>query len=143
MKLSTLTTSFLTVASMILSAGIAAAQTVTDKTSLNESVVASTKHGQVITTAINSYMSPSKITTYHVIQPFNLVYLAYQGNLKSQGIPSGSNLIVQHQRGDLNAKALVKAAIHANQLPNQLLQDQTYLSAVDVQLSSLQKTFMR
>lgn len=142
MKLSTLTASFLSLASVILSAGIAAAETGTDKTTFNDAKMKSARHGQVITTAINSYMSPSNVTAFHVIQPFNLVYLAYQGNFKSQGIPSGSSLIVQHQRGNLNAEDLVKAAINANKLSNQFLQDPSYLSAVDVQLSSLQKTFL-
>ncbi|GBE95236.1 hypothetical protein [Nostoc cycadae] len=143
MKLSTLTASFLTIASMMLTAGIGSAQTATDITSANIDVTPITTHGQVITTAINSYMSPSNATTFRGIQPFNLVYLAYQGNLKSQGIPSGSTLIFQHQIGTLNARDLVQAAVKAKKLPDQFLHDSTYLSAVDVQLSSLQKTFLR
>ncbi|MBE9206442.1 hypothetical protein IQ244_07920 [Nostoc sp. LEGE 06077] len=143
MKLSPLTASFLTVASIIFSAGIASAQPVTDKTIPNLEVTNITTHGQVITTAINSYMSPSSVIRSRGIQPFNLVYLAYQGNLQSQGIPSGSTLIFQYQRGSLNAEDLVKAAIKANKLSDQFLQDQIYLSAVETQLSSLQKTFLR
>ncbi|AFY45611.1 hypothetical protein [Nostoc sp. PCC 7107] len=143
MRLSNLTASLLTIVSMIFTAGIATAQTPTDNTSANTKIANITTHGQVITTAINSYMSPSNVNTVRGIQPFNLVYLAYQGNLKSQGIPSGSTLISQHQIGNLNAKDLVQAAVKAKKLPNQFLHDYTYLSAVDVQLSSLQKTFLR
>jgi len=142
MKLSALTTCFLTVSSVILSTGLANAQTGSDKKHLDTIVMASAAHGQVITTAVNSYMSPNSGNSFRVLQPFNLVYFAYQGNLKSQGIPSGSSLIFQHQKGNLKAKDLVKAAIDANKLPSQILQDQTYLSAVDVQLTSFQSTLL-
>ncbi|MBE9005973.1 hypothetical protein IQ259_13165 [Fortiea sp. LEGE XX443] len=142
MKFSTLTASFLTIASVILAAGMASAQPDANKKSLDAGFTASPTHGRVITTSINSYMSRSNISNSHVVKPFNLVYLAYQGNLKSQGIPGGSTLILQHQRGNLKAKDLVKAAINANQIPDQILQDQVYLSAVDVQLTSFQNRFL-
>ncbi|MBU7583490.1 MAG: hypothetical protein KAF91_11375 [Nostoc sp. TH1S01] len=143
MKLSTITASFLTVASVILSAGIASAQTGSENTSPNTNVNHISTHGQVITTSINSYMSPSNVVTSRVMQPLNLVYLAYQGNLESQGIPSGSTLIFQHQAGNVSAEDLVKAAVNAKKIPQQFLKDQTYLHEVDVQLTSLQKTFAR
>lgn len=142
MKRSTLTASLFAVTCIILSAGVATAQTDTEIKSLNVGVRVSTKHGQVITTAINSYMSRSNVNDFQIMQPFNLVYQAYQGNLKLQGIPSGSTLIFQHQRGNINAKDLVKAAVNAKKLPDQMLQDESYLSAVDVQLKSLPTTFL-
>ncbi|MBD2597621.1 hypothetical protein H6G74_25330 [Nostoc spongiaeforme FACHB-130] len=140
MKISTVTTYFITVASVILSAGIASAQTGSEKISRNPDVV-NTTHGQVITTSVNSYMSPSNVANSHVMQPFNLVYLAYQGNLESQGIPSGNTLIFQHQHGNVKAEDVVKAAVNAKKIPNQFLYNPSYLSEVDVQLASLQKTF--
>jgi hypothetical protein len=140
MKLSTLTVSCITVASIIFSAGIAPAQVGLDK-SLDVNATAETSNGQAISTSTNTYMSRSNTTDFHILKPFNLVYLAYQGNLKSQGIPGGSNLIFQHQKGNLKAKDLVKAAVEAKKLPSQILQDQNYLNMVDVYLASLDKTF--
>ncbi|MBD2498304.1 hypothetical protein [Nostoc sp. FACHB-280] len=140
MKISTATTSFFTVASVILSAGIASAQANSEKISHNANV-ANTTHGRVITTSVNSYMSPSNIANSHVMQPFSLVYFAYQGNLASQGIPSGKTLILQHQRGSVKAEDVVKAAVNAKRIPNQFLYNPNYLSEVDVQLTSLEKTF--
>ncbi|MBD2447416.1 hypothetical protein H6G76_09580 [Nostoc sp. FACHB-152] len=134
MKLSALTASVLTVTSIILSAGIASAQTDTNRKPVAEAA---------INTAINSEVIGSSTTNANSLKPFNLVYLAYQGNLKAQGIPSGSTLIFENQIGTLNAKDLVKAAVNANKLPSQILQDKTYISAVDVQLTSLQRNFLR
>ncbi|ALF55196.1 hypothetical protein ACX27_23995 [Nostoc piscinale CENA21] len=141
MKISTITTSFFTVAAVILSAGISSAQANGEKISHNANVANITTHGQVITTSVNSYMSPSNVTNSHVMQPLNLVYLAYQGNLESQGIPSGKTLIFQHQHGNVKAEDVVKAAVNAKKIPNQFLYNPSYLSEVDVQLASLQKTF--
>ncbi|MBN3872210.1 hypothetical protein [Nostoc sp. JL33] len=122
MKLVTLINSALIFASITLVPGIAAAQTATSNS--NE-------------IAINSNNLPRNSTTVSYLQPFNLVNFAYQGGLKQHGIPSGEALVFQTQHRNLIAKDLVKAAVNANKLPSQALNDQNYLSAVNLQLNAL------
>lgn len=117
MKLTNLLKSTLIIAAIALIPGIASAQQAIEKNS-----------PQSINTDIN---------TNNYLQPFNLVFLAYQGNLKEQGIPSGNSLIFEYQTGNLRANDLVNAAVKANKLPTQILNDQSYLSAVESQLISL------
>ncbi|WP_392533085.1 hypothetical protein [Nostoc sp. C117] len=71
------------------------------------------------------------------VQPFNIVFLAYQGYLKKQGIPSMGTLLYEYQIGKVSAKDVVQAAVKANKLPVEVLNDQYYLSAVELQLKSL------
>ncbi|MBU7586254.1 MAG: hypothetical protein KAF91_25880 [Nostoc sp. TH1S01] len=142
MKLSTCTAACTTVVSVIFSAGIVSAQPRLDKT-LNVKTTAETSHGQAISTSVNTYMSRNNNTpSVHIIQPFNLVYLAYQGNLQPQGIPGGGSLMFQHHRGRINAKDVVKAAVDAKKLPNQMLQDSSYISQVNKYLMSVGTTFV-
>ncbi|MEH2415474.1 hypothetical protein [Nostoc sp.] len=122
MKLVTLINSALIFASITLVPGIAGAQTATSNS--NE-------------IAINSNNLPRNSTTVSYLQPFNLVNFAYQGGLKQHGIPSGEVLVFQTQNRNLIAKDLVKAAVNANKLPSQALNDQNYLSAVNLQLNAL------
>ncbi|BCL34676.1 hypothetical protein [Nostoc sp. MS1] len=91
------------------------------------------------TTAINSTTLRENSTNVAYLQPFNLVSLGYQGYLKEQGIPSGSSLILDNQIGRITAVELVQAAINANRLPAQILNDKGYLKSVDVQLASLRR----
>ncbi|MCC5655622.1 hypothetical protein LC608_01165 [Nostoc sp. XA010] len=86
--------------------------------------------------AINSN-NLSSSTSVSYLQPFNLVTFAYQGGLKQHGIPSGETLIFQTQNRNIIAKDLVKAAVNADKLPSQVLNDQNYLSAVNLQLNAL------
>jgi hypothetical protein len=71
------------------------------------------------------------------LQPFNIVFLAYQGYLEGQGIPSMGTLLYQYQIGKVTAKDVVEAAIKAKKLPAEVINDEYYLSAVELQLSSL------
>ncbi|AFZ22462.1 hypothetical protein Cylst_0082 [Cylindrospermum stagnale PCC 7417] len=118
MKLTTLIKSALMIASIALLQGIASAQTPT-----------SNNIAQAINPAGNS------LNVNH-LKPFNVAFLAYQGYLKEQGIPSASALIFEYQTGKLTAEDVVKAAIKANKLPAQVLNDQSYLNAVESQLAS-------
>jgi hypothetical protein len=110
MKLTTLINSGILLAAITLIPGIAAAQT-----------------GNI-----------SKSNTNY-LQPFNTAFLAYQGYLKEQGIPSASGLIFAYQTGNLTANDVVQAAVKANKLPAEVLNDQDYLSAVDSQLTSFSR----
>ncbi|MEH2372532.1 hypothetical protein [Nostoc sp.] len=87
--------------------------------------------------AINSNNLSSHSTSVSYLQPFNLVNFAYQGGLKQQGIPSGETLVFQTQNRNIIAKDLVKAAVNADKLPSQVLNDQNYLTAVNFQLNAL------
>ncbi|MGF1992417.1 MAG: hypothetical protein RMY62_031740 [Nostoc sp. ZfuVER08] len=71
------------------------------------------------------------------LQPFNIVFLAYQGYLEGQGIPSMGTLLYQYQIGKVTAKDVVEAGIKAKKLPAEVINDEYYLSAVELQLSSL------
>lgn len=85
----------------------------------------------------NSPEMRSNTSTSDQIAPFNLVYMAYQGYFKDQGIPSAQALIYGYRTGDINARDLVSGAIRANRLPSATLADDDYLSAVDNQLNNL------
>ncbi|MHC5727297.1 MAG: hypothetical protein ACYTXY_24820, partial [Nostoc sp.] len=84
--------------------------------------------------AINSNNLSSHSTSVSYLQPFNLVNFAYQGGLKQHGIPSGETLVFQTQNRNIIAKDLVKAAVNADKLPSQALNDQNYLTSVNFQL---------
>lgn len=88
-------------------------------------------------TAINSNNLPNHSARLSYLQPFNLVHLAYQGEFKRQGIPSGNSLILEYQIGKITEIDLVKAAVNANKLPTQILTDKSYLNTVELQLASL------
>ena len=123
MKFVTLINSALIFASITLIPGIAGAQ------------IATTNSSETI--AINSNNLPSSSASASYLQPFNLVTFAYQGGLKKHGIPSGDVLVLETQKKNIIAKDLVKAAVNADKLPSQLLNDQNYLSAVNLQLNAL------
>ncbi|MEH2296471.1 hypothetical protein [Nostoc sp.] len=122
MKLVTLIKSALIFASITLVPGIAGAQ------------IATTNSTEI---AINSNNLPKNSTSMSYLQPFNLVSFAYQGGLKQHGIPSGETLVFETQNKNIMAKDLVKAAVNADKLPSQVLNDQNYLSAVNLQLNAL------
>ncbi|MEH2049829.1 hypothetical protein [Nostoc sp.] len=132
MKLTTLINSIAIIASLALTSGIASAQTAANN---NTSTGATSE--KPINTAVNSDALSSNSTNVSYIQPFNLVNLAYQGGFKEQGVPSGGTLIYEGRRGNITAQDLVKAAIKANKLPAQVLNNQDYISAVGLQLGVL------
>ncbi|MCC5634433.1 hypothetical protein LC593_00925 [Nostoc sp. CHAB 5844] len=70
----------------------------------------------------------SRLTTS--IEPFNLVGLAYQGQLKNQGIPAYGSLVQAYLTRQISAKDVVRSAVLANKLPSQVLNDQEYINAV-------------
>ncbi|MDX2096773.1 MAG: hypothetical protein SFW36_03275 [Leptolyngbyaceae cyanobacterium bins.59] len=71
------------------------------------------------------------------VSPFNLVFLAYQGFLESEGIPKYARLGEAHASRRVGAKDLVKAAVKMNRLPESALKDEGYLEAVEFELNSL------
>ncbi|MDZ7951067.1 hypothetical protein [Nostoc sp. DedQUE09] len=123
MKLATLINSALILASITLVPGIAGAQTAT--TNNSETIV------------FNSNNLSTNSTSANYLQPLNLVTFAYQGGLQQHGIPSGEALVLKTLNRNIAAKDLVKAAVNANKLPSQVLNDQNYLSAVNLELNVL------
>ncbi|MBD2181178.1 hypothetical protein H6S82_28695 [Planktothrix sp. FACHB-1355] len=71
------------------------------------------------------------------LQPFNLVYMAYQGYFEEQGIPSAQGLISAYRTGTVDAEDIVESAVKANRLPSSVMADDDYLNAVELQLRSL------
>ncbi|HYX18609.1 MAG TPA: hypothetical protein VE944_30440 [Nostoc sp.] len=126
MKFSTLIDSVLIVGSIALLPGIGGAQITTNNS------------GEPI--AINSNNLLTHFTNVSYLKPFDAAFLAYQGNLKAQGIPSGSAFVSQYRTGSLTALDVVKAAVNAKKLPAQALNDIGYLNAVESQLTSLGNT---
>jgi hypothetical protein len=118
MQFATLIHSAFLVASITLLPGIADSQTTTN-------------------TATNANNLPNHSTNISYLQPFDAAFLAYQGELKQQGIPSGATLISEYQIGKVTAVDVVKAAISAKKLPSQVLNEPDYLSAVNSQLTTL------
>jgi hypothetical protein len=68
------------------------------------------------------------------ITPFVLVSLAYQGEYRTQGIPSFGSFLAASSNKTVTAKDLVTAAIAAKQLTPDTQNDIGYLNAVDLQL---------
>lgn len=123
MKLTNLINSALIFASITLAPGIAGAQTAT------------TNNSETI--AVNSNNLSTNSTSANYLQPLNLVTFAYQGGLQQHGIPSGEALVLKTLNRNILAKDLVKAAVNADKLPSQVLNDQNYLSAVNLELNVL------
>ncbi|MEH2044710.1 hypothetical protein [Nostoc sp.] len=121
MKLSILIDSVLIVTSITLLPGIGGVQ------------IATNNSGEPIAINSNDLSTHSNKVSY--LKPFDAAFLAYQGNLKAQGIPSGSASVFQYQTGNLTALNVVKAAVNAKKLPAQALNDKDYLNTVESQLT--------
>ncbi|MEH2393478.1 MAG: hypothetical protein V7K21_18080 [Nostoc sp.] len=90
-----------------------------------------------INTDVSSNTLRTNLLNASYLKPFNTTFLAYQGYFKEQGIPSGGALVSEFQIGKVTAKDVVQAAVKANKLPAQVLNDKSYLNAVESQLTSL------
>ncbi|MEH2330474.1 hypothetical protein [Nostoc sp.] len=126
MKLSILIDSVLIVTSIALLPGIGGTQ------------IATNNSGEPIAINSNNLSTHSNNVSY--FKPFDAVFLAYQSNLKAQGIPSSNALVSQYQTGNLTALNVVKAAVNAKKLPAQAMNDKGYLNAVESQLTSYDST---
>jgi hypothetical protein len=71
------------------------------------------------------------------LSPFNLAFLAYQGYLEGQGIPSDGSLRDAIAYGTITAQDIMQAAVKANRLSEQTLGDQGYHNNLEVQLKGL------
>lgn len=89
---------------------------------------------QAQTTAVVTKINNSRA---YQLQAFNLVSLAYQGQLRQYGIPSYAALVAAYNSGRIDAATLVQQAVKANRVAVPVLADQRYLNAVDRSLQSL------
>lgn len=95
----------------------------------------------ILPAAAQSQAAPTSLNPYaanqhraNQIRPFNLAYLAYQGYLKDQGIPSNGVLIDAIASGSITAQDIIQAAVKTNRLPEQTLNDQGYRHNLEDQL---------
>ena len=98
---------------------------------------------------VKAQTQAEKLTTYNPsvtnkaftshLTPFQIVYLAYRGNFRSQGIPSYGSLLSAHQSGKITAKNIVQIAVNANLIPDNILADKGYLNLVEEQLKGLEQ----
>ncbi|MBW4426709.1 MAG: hypothetical protein KME50_20220 [Nostoc desertorum CM1-VF14] len=123
MRFVTLIDSVLIVACITLMPGVTDAQT--DTTISSKRI------------AVNSNNLPTNSTSISYLEPLDLVSYAYQGGLLQEGILSGGTLVLKTLNKNIIAKDLVRAAVNADKLPAQVLNDQNYLNAVALQLEVL------
>ena len=71
------------------------------------------------------------------IEAFNLVNAAYQGRLEKWGIPAYARLDQAYRGKQITASDLIEAAVEANQLSPDALEDEVYIKAVDTNLYGL------
>ncbi len=83
-------------------------------------------------TSLNPYVANQSSTNQ--LSPFNLAYLAYHGYLKDQDIPDSGALIDALVSGTITAQDVMQAAVKANRLSEQTLNDSGYRSALEGQL---------
>jgi hypothetical protein len=95
------------------------------------SVKAETRPEQI---AMSTGTIVNNATVNKKLTPFTLVYLAYQGEYRMQGIPGFGSLQSGTSSKTITALDVVKAAIKANQLTPDAQTDRGYLNAVDLQL---------
>jgi hypothetical protein len=94
-------------------------------------------HGAAVISVMDANFP--KMATKHnmTVTPYNLVFLAYQGFLSGEGIPSAMSLIRAYRQQEISAQDLTQAAVKMNRLPATALQDKGFLSDVKTQLDSL------
>lgn len=79
----------------------------------------------------------STVSQTDELGPFNLAYLAYQGYLKDQKIPSGGALINAIGSGKITAQDVIQAAVKDDRLPESKLQDKSYHRHLKAHLMTL------
>jgi len=69
--------------------------------------------------------------------PFNVASLAYQGQLRNEGIPGYAALEAGLRSGSITSDTVIEAAIQVGQLPENIREDNTFVTAVEHQLDNL------
>lgn len=97
----------------------------------------STATVSVVHAQTTSAPAPNASSTSVELTPFDLVSLAYQGFLESEGVPKFNRLIFEYRVGRFEAEELVRAAIATRRVPADTINDRRYLTAVERQLDDL------
>ena len=71
------------------------------------------------------------------LSPVNLVFLAYRGYFKQQGIPSYDAFKTALRSGKVNARDIIESAVSSDYLSPDILDSQRYLHSVELALISL------
>ncbi|MEM7592806.1 MAG: hypothetical protein AAF383_15025 [Cyanobacteria bacterium P01_A01_bin.83] len=70
-------------------------------------------------------------------KPFNLFSSAYQGKYEDRGVPAFGELYFAYTTEKITAKKLVMVAIENGDLASEIIEDEGYISAVDLYLQGL------
>lgn len=84
--------------------------------------------------AVNSTLEQNQIA---YLSPVNLVSHGRRGTFREQGIPSHISFSLAIKSGQVDAESLVNAAIQAGRLSSDTLNNLSYLSQVQFELSQL------
>lgn len=106
---------------------------------LSAAILPAAAQPQTTLPTVSSNPSMANQTSANQLSPFNLAYLAYQGYLEDQGIPSSSALLNAIAFKTITAQDVIQAAVKANRLPEQMLSDRGYRHNLDEQLDGLRE----
>ncbi len=84
--------------------------------------------------AVNSTFEQNPIS---YLSPVNLVSHGRGGTFSRQGIPGHVRFSLAIKSGEINAQSLVQAAVEAGRLSSEALNNSTYLSNVQFELSQV------
>ncbi|MBW4542449.1 MAG: hypothetical protein KME43_25435 [Myxacorys chilensis ATA2-1-KO14] len=68
--------------------------------------------------------------------PYDVVFLAYQGYFRNQGLRGYGAFADGCNQGKLTAQDVVEAAIKANQLPKTIVNNRGFMNAVDANMKA-------
>ena len=88
----------------------------------------------------NKVSANSEITQNKLVKnitPFNLVSLAYRGQLKNQGVPGYNSLLDAIKFNNISGKDLVQHAIDSGRLSPDTINNSKYIGAVEYKLQDL------
>jgi hypothetical protein len=92
----------------------------------------------LLATALYTPVAKAEFTVEpYMVQPVNLVFLGYQGYFEQEGIPSNGRFIEAIHSGKVNSTTLVESAIKQGRLPEDTINNKTYLNNVQMALISI------
>lgn len=106
---------------------------------LSVAILPKAAHSQTTVPKVSSNPSVAKQASANQLSSFDLAYLAYQGYLEDQGIPSYGALLNAISSGTITAQDVIQAAVKAHRLPEQMLSDRSYRHNLDDQLDGLRE----
>ncbi|MGG6262972.1 hypothetical protein ACQ4M3_24135 [Leptolyngbya sp. AN03gr2] len=96
---------------------------------------------QAASTTANSTISPiPSNVAISSMSPYELVFMAYQGRFREQGLRGYGVFVDSCNQGNLTANDLVQTAIKAKLLPKSILDDVAYMNAVDANMKAFKNS---